>query len=98
MHTVGGNRGATVDDTVEHVENVAAGDFVQHAATPARQNMLAKQALGSLYCSWAVRAPDVAFEKLFDDALDAVSLGGAGRDLLATGITPFSNRAQCLGA
>src|SRR5262245_30521710 len=70
---------------------------MHHATTPARQDMLPKQPLGFLCCSWTVRASDVAFEKLLDDAVDAVGLGDAGEDLLAAGVPAFGHAAQRLG-
>ena len=96
-HTIGCNRRAAVNDAVQYVEHVAAGDFVHHAATPARQDMLPKQPLGFLCCSRTVRASDVTLEKLFDDAVDAVGLGGAGQGLLAARVAAFGHAAQRLG-
>src|SRR5215467_6266638 len=40
----------------------------------------------------------MALKEVFDDAVDAVSLGGTGGDFLAARIASFGNGAQCLGA
>src|SRR5262249_45324726 len=66
------------------------------AATPAGQYMLAQQALGFLGCTWAIRAPNVTIEKFFDDAVDAVGFGCAGRYFLSAWVAPFGNGAQRL--
>src|SRR5262245_52834373 len=60
--------------------------------------MLPKQPLGFLGCSGTVRPPDMALEEVFDDAVDAVGFGGAGRDLLTARVASLGNGAQRLGA
>ena len=98
-HAVRGNGCAAVNDTVEHVEHVAAGDFVHHAPTPAGPGHAAEaSARFPGPCSWTVRAPHVPFEKLFENAVDAVGLGGAGENFSRPGSRPSATVRSALAA